>query len=225
MADLVINAIYVDHEPDIHRLSGPEYFCIRDEFLDATPSELRDQPRELLITFGGTDPADLASRVSRLLIPLCIERLMHVSVVTGPGYRHAETLRDALSAFPSQSVEFANGTKQMSEYMSRADIAVSSAGRTVFELAAMKVPSIIVAAHQREVQHTFASPDNGMVFLGRQDLVTDEEIVETLVRLADDLEFRSTLRDRTGRWGFKEGKSRVVRAILDQLKEPHTDDA
>ena len=44
--------------------------------------------------------------------------------------------------------------------MFAADIAFSSAGRTVYELALAGTPSIIMAQNERELTHFFASEEN-----------------------------------------------------------------
>ena len=43
----------------------------------------------------------------------------------------------------------------MSVYMAEADIAISAQGRTMYELAVMQVPTIVLASNNRETQHTF----------------------------------------------------------------------
>jgi spore coat polysaccharide biosynthesis predicted glycosyltransferase SpsG/CMP-N-acetylneuraminic acid synthetase len=211
-ADLVVNDVFTEPSSAPNHLSGPEYFCIRDEFLQGATSTHRDQPREVLITFGGTDPTNQTMRIGRLVLQHAPENI-RVSFVVGPGYGHVTSLERLLADLRPGRAELANGTKRMSEYMARADIAFSSAGRTVFELAAMRVPSIILAQHEREETHTFASRANGFVYLGRTDLVGDEQIVDafrTLMRSADE---RRWLRDRMSQWDFHHGRHRVMSAI------------
>ena len=217
MADLVINCIYEEKDPPSNRLVGPDYFCIRDEFLQACPRPFRDTVREVLITFGGTDALDLTCRVARIVLPIALQEGVHVSIVTGPGYGHLEHLREFLARVPPDHVELANGTKRMSEYMERADLAFSSAGRTVFELAAMRVPGIIIASSQREQSHTFASEKNGMRYLGHADAVSDGQIEHEFLALLHSPSGRRELRERTRQWDFRGGKHRVVEAIKSLL--------
>ena len=218
LADRVVNAIYEEQNTGPNHLNGPDYYCIRDEFLQARPAPFRDAVEEVLITFGGTDANDLARRVAGLILPVVGARGIRVSIVTGPGYLHLEALREFLACQPEDGLELANGTKRISEYMARADIALSSAGRTVFELAAMRTPAVILASHEREERHTFASEANGMRYLGRHDTVSDEEIVHAFLELLDCADVRRSLYENTDGIDVKGGRRRVISALTSVIE-------
>lgn len=216
-ADLVINDIYQETSAPPNHRNGPSYYCIRDEFLHAVPQAPQDDVREVLITFGGTDAPDSTLRVARLIVPVAAARGIHLSLVTGSGYLHLDRLREFLASVPGDVAELANGTKRMSEYMEHSDLAFSSAGRTVFELAAMRVPAIILASNPREETHTFAAPENGFVYLGRADAVADAEILAAFTQLVDSPLERRTMKARMRRWDFRDGRARVLAAIQPLL--------
>lgn len=216
-ADLVINDIFLESAAPPNHRNGPAYFCIRDEFLSARPRPEGAPLEEVLITFGGTDPADSTARVARLVVPEAARRGIRVSIVTGAGYLHLERLRAQLAAGPHDHVELAAGTRRMSDYMARADVAFSSAGRTVFELAAMRVPAIILAANAREETHTFASEENGFIYLGRADRVDDDAVLAAWRRVADDPAVRLGMRTRMGQWDFRDGRARVMAELAPLL--------
>lgn len=222
LADLVVNAIYEEGDTNPNHLNGPDYFCIRDEFLQAHPPPFRDTVAEVLITFGGTDPNDKTRRIAKLVLPLTSSRDIRLSIVTGPGYLHLERLKSYLEEHGGEKVELANGTKRISEYMARADLAFSSAGRTVFELAAMRTPALILASHAREQQHTFASEANGMFHLGQHDLVTDSEILDRFREVLDSEEIRRRQYERTGHLDFRSGRQRVLGALNSVLDAQRT---
>lgn len=217
LADLVINDIFLETAAPPNHRNGPAYFCIRDEFLSATPRPDAAPLEEVLITFGGTDPADSTIRVAQAIGPDAMARGLRVSIVTGAGYQHLDRLKSELATWPSGRVELAAGTRRMSDYMSRADVAFSSAGRTVFELAAMRVPTIILAANEREETHTFASEANGFTYLGRADQVSNAEIVHAWQRIADDAAMRQLMRRRMGQWDFRDGRTRVMAELAPLL--------
>lgn len=221
-ADLVINDIFMEPGAAVNHLNGPDYFCIRDEFLHAAPLPPRPEVREVLVTFGGTDAMDTTERIARLILPFTRRRGIHVSFVTGSGYAHLDGLRRLLAGVATEHAELSNGTKRMSEHMARADLAFSSAGRTVFELAAMRVPAIIIAANEREETHTFASGENGFVYLGRCDQVADSQILTILERLIDVPGDRLALQARMGKWDFRGGRARVLAALGPLLMTERT---
>jgi spore coat polysaccharide biosynthesis predicted glycosyltransferase SpsG len=222
-ADLVINALYEQAIPQANHRVGPDYFCLRDEFLQVAPAipKRRDSAvRQVLITFGGTDDADLTRRIFELIYPEALRLGIGLSIMIGPGYVHAQSLQRRIAMLHSDLVEIVNGTKRISEYMARADLAFSSAGRTVFELVTMRVPSIIFAANEREELHTFASPQNGLVYLGRHDEVTDREILQTFHDLINHPEKRQEMYERMTQHDFRGGKKRVIDEILSLLYTP-----
>lgn len=212
-ADLVVNAVYGDPEPKPNHRVGPDYFCIRDEFLSAPERPFSVAAREVLITFGGVDEENLTARILALIWPEANRRGIRLSVVTGAGYGHAVALQALIGNIGSPLVLQTNGTKRMSEYMARADLAFSSAGRTLFELATMKVPAIVMACNPREETHPFASSHNGFWYLGRHDRVSDEQILSTFGQLLDEPERRLAMRDRLEGFSFRDGKKRVLAEI------------
>jgi spore coat polysaccharide biosynthesis predicted glycosyltransferase SpsG/CMP-N-acetylneuraminic acid synthetase len=219
-ADLVINALYWEPSPKANHRVGPDYFSIREEFLQVPPGRFRPDVQEVLVTFGGVDEADLTSRVLRVIGPEALRRKIRLSIVTGTGYGHAAGLAEQIRRTDSPLVVQANGTKRMSEYMSRADIAFSSAGRTLFELAMMRVPTIVMACNAREETHPFASSHSGFQYLGRHDQVSDEMVLSAFRRLLDQSEQRRLMRKDLERFDFRDSKRRVMEEITKVLGVP-----
>ena len=61
-ADLVFNELYDDRKADgIRRFCGPAVACLREEFYSVRPRAAQDAVREILVTFGGTDPNNLTA--------------------------------------------------------------------------------------------------------------------------------------------------------------------
>lgn len=220
-ADLVINALY-DHPSRPNMVSGHQYFCLRTEFFSAPASRFREKVENILITFGGTDENNLSLRVLQLLVEIAVERTIKLCLVTGPGYSHKESMNNyvrSLSEMEKQYVRWiANGTKQISEYMSEADFGITSAGRTVYEFAALRIPVIIIAANRRETTHTFGVK-TGMPFLGLHSNVTDRMVEEGVLSFIDDFERRRKIREKLKNFDLTKGKENVIGKIREILKE------
>ena len=217
LAHLVINALYEHGDPDDPRVCcGPDYFCLRDEFAGARRCTLQPEVKTLLITFGGTDTADCTLRVLNIVEPLCRERGITIRVVAGPGYAHKENMERHIAALGNPLVEFTWATNVMSRMMEGADMAICAAGRTVYELAHMRVPAIVIAQHDREASHTFARENNGFLFLGVAARISDTAIDEAFHSLLDG-PLRATLFARQAALDFTRNKARVVRLMLDLL--------
>lgn len=218
IANLVVNALY-DHCDDFPRVRcGPGYFCLRDEFLHARRNPLRQQVGVLLITFGGTDQHDMTRRALNLVAPICRAYGIAIRIVTGPGYAHREALQKRLLELANPLITFTSATNIMSRMMEGADLAICSAGRTVYELAHMRVPGIVLATHEREARHTFARPRHGFVFAGLMTTVTDLRLRNLFLAMLKQKR-RSWYWQKQNSLSFAGNKERVVGLMLDQLEK------
>jgi spore coat polysaccharide biosynthesis predicted glycosyltransferase SpsG/CMP-N-acetylneuraminic acid synthetase len=218
LADMVINALYEDGGNTERLRCGPEYFCLRDEFAGAERNVLRSRVKTVLVTFGGTDSRDFSRRVLNVIEPVCRAHDIAVRLVAGPGYAHRQAMEEHLQELANPLVEFTWATNIMSRMMEGADLAVCSAGRTVYELAHMRVPAIVAAHHEREARHTFARPRNGFAFLGIMDRVSDARIRNVFLAM---LKYprRSRFFERQARLDFTGNKARVVTLMLETLQK------
>ena len=214
-ADLVVNALYEDAASP-HVLSGYRYFCLRDEFLQATRNEFQPDVRKVLVTFGGTDDSDFTRKTLDVIQPLCAEKDIALHVVAGPGYAHKQELAAHIAASGWTNVHFTAATNVMSQVMEDANLAICSAGRTVYELAHMRIPAIVLAHHEREAMHTFARPKNGFSYLGCMAAFDGPALHTAFVHLLDP-DKRREMFDRMARFDFTRNKARVVRGMLALL--------
>ena len=225
LADQVVNALYEErqgepHETESHSrfLYGHRYFCLRDEFLQARPNAFRPEPRCVLITFGGTDVADFTRQTLDVIEPFCREHGIAIRIVSGPGYAHRDELVHRLKELANPLIRFEYATNVMSRMMEDVDLAVCSAGRTVYELAHMRIPAIVLAQHEREARHTFARARNGFAYMGVMREFRPKRLEKVFVSLLSDPEHRKGLYQRQNRIHFEKNKSKVVSGILKLLK-------
>lgn len=214
-ADLVINALFPAEltRPDMGHWFGPDVYDLREEFRRAERSEFHDVPRRVLLTFGGTDPAGLTSRVLEALVETCS---LPITVVAGLGMRDHEVLAARIAELRSDEcdVELLRDVPVMSDVMRKADIAFSSAGRTLYELAHMGVPTIVIRQNERELQHSFGAIENGFLDLGLHSEVSQEQICSAFTSLNTGTALRRALHKRMLTIDLTKGRDQVVRMIL-----------
>ncbi len=219
-ADIVINALY--NEDDClpgHFLCGYKYFCLRDEFLNVQKSHFRKKVKNLLITFGGTDPNNYTIITLSAIIDICKERNIKIFIVTGPGYLHKKDLEQYLNNMGYSNYEYIHKTGIMSAIMEQSDIAISSAGRTIFELCHMRVPSIILSQNEREDTHFFAHPDYGFEYIEfNNGCINKKTFLKAFFKLLDT-EYRRSLYERMKQFYFEHNKRRVIKKILTILED------
>lgn len=218
VADVVVNALY-DEPGSPHGANafhGAAYCVLRDEFYSVPPIEVRREVEEVLLLFGGTDPNDLTGRCLGWLDSLPGD--WHITVVVGLGYPEPETLeRFARSA--RHPVEVVTHTPIVSRYMARADVAITSAGRTVFELASLGVPMVVIPQNDRETRHTFALESPGLVALPRASELSQLEFLGAVHELIASRHLRSSLHRSLQAADIRGGVDRTMALIEQAMNE------
>lgn len=122
-------------------LTGPKWQALRRPFQEAPePEPARPGVRRILLLMGGTDSTGRGPTVADHLGHLLPEA--EIRVVGGHTAAVVSTRWRALGPLSAEA---------LAEEMKAADLAVSAAGQTVFELAALGVPTVMlgVAENQR----------------------------------------------------------------------------
>lgn len=219
-ADLTINDLF--DEPLLdggNILWGSQWFFVRDEFADARPHNFKKRVSRVLIAFGGTDPGDLTRKVMHAILPYCAKQAIAIDVVTGEGYGQIEELEREISGIKELEVTYTYATGIISDIMERAEIAISSNGRTVYELAHMNIPAIVFSHNDREKTHRFACEENGFIplgiYCGRK---SDKMARDKLQRLVEDVDYRHRLFMRQKQTNFTGNKGKVTQLILSMIR-------
>ncbi len=156
-ADIVLNQnLHAEQlryacEPYTRLLLGTRYVLLKREFL-AWKKWRREIPRvarRVLVTLGGGDPENNMLKVIQALQKVDIPDL-EATVVIGASNPHASVL-DQVAKQSCIPIHLVHDAKNMPELMAWADVGVSSAGTTAWELLFLALPSlfIILADNQR----------------------------------------------------------------------------
>lgn len=159
-ADIVFNALYESGErPNV--VTGSRYFIIPKLFLVCPPVPIRERAENVFVSFGGADPRNYSEALLRLASGSEYASL-RFHVVLGAANRRAEALQ---RQYQKENITILHNIDNMAEVMSQCDVAVSARGRTCFELAALGIPTLSVAQHEREALHTFVCEEHGFFCL------------------------------------------------------------
>lgn len=214
LCDLVINDIYTDPYPHENHWYGVEFAILASQFERARPTpELRSEVESILVTFGGADPCHLTERALEALSLL--EFRGEVTVVLGPGFRHPEPNLAGLGLRGA----VLRSAPNMAELMGAADLAITSAGRTVTELMVLGVPTITMCQNERELLHTHASSPFGVTNLGLGEHITSEQLAHHVRVLSGDLGLRRAMRERM----LKAVRGRSNQAVADKIMQAAED--
>ena len=217
-ADLVFNELYdVPQIEGKNYLWGYEYLALRDEFYEATPHNIVEEIKEVLVTFGGTDQNNLTLITLQAILEKCKEKNIKINIVCGGGYKFKDKLEDYLDKCTYKNIKLTFASGVISKIMEKSQLSISSNGRTVYELADMNIPSIIISHHEREATHSFSSLDKGFINLGVINENISFQIKEKFEKLVDDQDYRELLFMNIQKYNFRENKQKVVKKILELL--------
>ncbi|MFX0075245.1 MAG: glycosyltransferase, partial [Candidatus Hermodarchaeota archaeon] len=216
-ADLVINALYRRENFLENHYWGKDYYILREEFHLVGKKLITKDVKNILISYGGTDPNNYTEKVLDILENLQIKDLK-VNAILGLGYKNAEKLKAKAKNY-SFEVDVKQHINHISKYMYEADIALTAAGRTVYELASMGVPTIVLVENEKGLLHTFASEENGIINVGLGIKIPDIEIKNALINLIEDYELRKRNSILMLENNLKSGISNVLGLIFSEFEK------
>jgi UDP-2,4-diacetamido-2,4,6-trideoxy-beta-L-altropyranose hydrolase len=218
-ADVILNqnlgAEEVEYpcDPGTRLLRGCRYVLLRPEFNPWRPWQRAVPPiaRKVLLTLGGSDPLNA---MPRLLEGASMARIpdLEVCAVIGAANPHAPAIPKT-SAGPAR-IELLTNVGDMARQMAWADVAVSAAGTSCWEMAFMQLPALItiLADNQRSAARRLQAAglfEN----LGSAEDLTAAGLSDALSALCRD----PARRARQGRLGRRlvdgEGTHRVLAAM------------
>ena len=234
-ADIIVNQnphadsrLYSSREPDTRLLLGTEFVLLRNEFIDweNRRQKIRHRTNRVLVTFGGTDPQNLSAKALKSLRHLKVEGLSVILVGGRP--ENVGRLQDFKTTMVAD-IEFIPRTDNMCRLMAWADVALSAAGSTTWELAYMGLPSVIIAAAENQRPIASVLGDREMMLnLGWHESVTPRAIAGALDDLLQSVQLQRKFSNRA--MGLVDGKGaqRLKNEILSEdinLRPVDLDDA
>ncbi len=159
-ADWVLNqniyadpGLYASRETYTRLLLGTQFVLLRREFWKwrRWRHEIPDMANKLLVTAGGTDPDNITLQIIEGLNTADLRELA-VVVVVGGANPHVVQLQHAIE-LSSHKIRLDSNVSDMPTLMAWADIALSAAGSTIWELLFMGVPSITFSLAENQ-RHT-----------------------------------------------------------------------
>ena len=220
-ADVVLNqnlhadeVLYEKREPYTKLLLGTNYVLLRHEFLKRgrVPRNFSEMGRNVLVTLGGGDSGNVTPKVIRALEQVSVPE-MEVHVVVGPTNVQQESVRRELAkvAFRSQVWVSVN---DMVEMMAWADVAVSAAGSTIWELAFMGLTGVllVVAENQRGAAQVIGGKD-AFVVLGPEKYFPAQNLSRPLERIMRENQLRQSMSRKASLLVDGLGARRVIQTL------------
>lgn len=199
-------------------LIGPKYTLLREEFQNMPDKEIKEEVNDILVTMGGSDPANLIPKVIEA-IKLMELKDLHVDIVIGPAMNNIDEILELIREVKFKVSLIFNATN-MSELMLKADLAVSAGGGTLYELAVTGTPAIALLQVDNQIQVAEAMENEGTIInLGFGNRLKIEKLADNIKELISDVEERKKMSRRGKKLIDGLGAKRCVDVILNRQKE------
>jgi spore coat polysaccharide biosynthesis predicted glycosyltransferase SpsG len=191
---VIVSVMNEDRETPEGFYGGPEFAILRAHF-KGRQKELREQPRMVLLTFGGSDPQGLTLKAAGALETL--DPAVEVVAVAGPAFSYRRQF-EALQSTLARKVPLINEAGgHIADLMLEADVVVCSGGMSVYEIAALGTPGIVLGQNLREEKRMLEFTRQGTVqYLGLGTDVGEAEIAAAVEALLKDVARRRAMSAR-----------------------------
>jgi UDP-2,4-diacetamido-2,4,6-trideoxy-beta-L-altropyranose hydrolase len=174
-------------------LAGPAYALVRSECREwrHLPRTIPAKAKNLLVTCGGSDPADASSRIVAALRTFDGHDV-EARIVVGPANpRHEKLMRSCAELGVWARIET---DASLPPLMAWADLAIAVCGGTCWELAAMGLPAAVLSLDAAQAAEAAAAEQAGLiVHLGKVGELGPVELARRIDALVADRPRRSQL--------------------------------
>ena len=190
-------------------LIGPKYAPLRKDFQNAARS-FSDEINRVLVTTGSTNPQCALER----MVDGCLEVFpdTEINVVVGP------LAQFEIAASRKRHLDI-HYNADMIRLMQLADIAVSAAGSTLYELACMGVPTLAIPLVKNQIGNAMGFRDLGLGSVIDKADWNSKDVVKSLKELSASRDLRKLYHEQ----GMNEvdgyGATRIANAIEELLYE------
>lgn len=201
-----------------HLLTGSPFALLRREFLQARrTARVSPRPsgnvaaRNVVITMGGSDPANVTAQVLTLLAGFS-DRRLRLTVVVGPLNPHRTVLSElAAGLAATHDVEICIDPPDLPAILISADVAISAAGTSCWELACLGVPMLLVVAADNQQAGAAALAEKQLaIVLGPHAALDTNNLLGPLRTILTDSGERARLSVSAGKLIDGQGAGRVA---------------
>jgi len=175
-------------------LIGTDFTLLRNEFLEFQnyTKIIKSKANNILVTLGGSDVNNYSLDILKILNSLNFSDF-EVIVLIGANNIHEEILNNFIGNLKF-NVKILKNISNMPEVMQWADLAFSSGGTTVWELAFMGVPTIVGAtSYVEEVLLTGLGDNNLFKTIGKLEDLDKKELINIFDYLINNKDTRKKM--------------------------------
>jgi len=218
MTSMIIATMHGDRLELEDYYGGPEFAILRESFAGRAPA-IREQARDIVVSFGGSDPQGLTLKVLRALDGLDeLHAELSVKAVLGPAFSYQQELERLIPELRRAPALLEN-VENMAETLSGADLVFCAGGMTVYEIAALGTPGIVLCQNAKEKRRmeTFSKFES-IVHLGLGTEVGEEQIRETARAVLSNVERRRAMSEAGRKLVDAKGAQRAAEVVKNAVQ-------
>ena len=214
---VIVSVVGQERETPEGFYGGPEYAILRSHFRDRE-KEVRLQPKLVLLSFGGSDPQGLTLKAAQALAVLPSE--VEIVAVAGPAFSGRGEF-DALARTLPRKVTLINEAGgHIADLMLEADVVIGSGGMSVYEIAALGTPGLVLAQNAKEDRRMREFARHGTVeYLGLGTEVEGGALARATTLLLGDVGRRRAMSARGRALVDGQGALRTAELVLGTAQQ------
>jgi len=166
----------------------------------------------IVVSMGGSDPNNLTIDIVKAIMHI---KIIKITVLVGPLFSNLLELKKTIET--EKKIKLVKSSDKIWKILSEADVAITNGGNTLFELAALSVPTLSIPAFRHEIKYSDAfMSENFSINLGFKQR-NFKKINSGLLNILEDLPLRKKMYLHSKKIVDGKGLSRVIRIILKSL--------
>jgi UDP-2,4-diacetamido-2,4,6-trideoxy-beta-L-altropyranose hydrolase len=161
LVNSAINAstLYTKKITSITYLLGPDYQTLPPDFWSVKPISISDRINRILLTTGGNDQHNLSSHVLKKLTSTCPD--LQKVVIIGKYFKNISAIEKNVDG--NTVLLFYPDSAKMLDAMLSCDLAISSAGQTLYELARIGLPTLAIGTADNQIYNITGFQEKGFI--------------------------------------------------------------
>ena len=208
------------NETDTYRIPTANVTRLQAEFEKLAKRARKlgcEEPKLVLLTFGGSDPQGLTLKAARALsgLPPAVELL----AVAGPAFSYRREFEELQKQLPRKVPLINEAGGHIVNLMLEADVVVCSGGMSVYEVAALGTPAIVLGQNVREDARMREFARHGTVeYLGLGTEVDEPALSAAVGSLLADVERRRAMSGKGHALVDGLGAARAAGLVLESVQ-------
>ncbi len=192
-----------------------KYWIINENFLYFRKKLLdikEKQKYHIVISMGGVDPNNLTLNVVNSIKDI---KIINITIIVGPLFDNLSQLNKIIKSY--KNIKLIKSSNEIWKDLSKADVAITNGGNTLFESCALSIPTLSIPAFKHEVKYSEAfMKENFCVNLGLRE-INQEKINSNLLNLLENTLLRKKMFYSGKKIIDGKGLLRVQKIILNSL--------